>query len=128
MKVFQTKSIAYVGIFIASMFPLSFLAMILFPQSYPVWIAASLAYGAAAGTMTIVKGLSVPEFLTKSSYGLINGLMNTPIAILSALGPTLAALSWTITGSYLGLMIGMVAVSTAMLLSFIAAASISARR
>ncbi|UZD91239.1 MFS transporter [Cognatishimia activa] len=127
MKVFKTRSIAYVGVFIASMFPLAFLAMILFPHSYPILIVASLAYGAAAGTMTIVKGLSVPEFLTKSSYGLINGMMNTPIAILSAFGPTLAALSWTITGSYLGLMIGMVVVSTAMLMSFIAAAVISSK-
>lgn len=127
MKVFQAQSIAYIGIFIASLFPLSFLAMILFPASYPVLIVAALAYGAAAGTMTIVKGMSVPEFLTKSSYGLINGMMNTPITVLKAFGPTLAALSWSVTGSYDGLLVALVIVSTIMLLSFIAAAVISSR-
>jgi len=128
MKVFQAQSIAYIGIFVASLFPLSFLAMILFPVNYPVLIVAALVYGAAAGTMTIVKGMSVPEFLTKSSYGLINGMMNTPITVLKAFGPTLAALSWSITGSYDGLMIALVLVSTTMLLSFIAAAVISKNR
>ena len=128
MKVFQAKSIAYIGIFIASLFPLSFITMILFPVSYPILILAALAYGAAAGTMTIVQGLAVPEFLTKSSYGLINGMMNTPITLLKAFGPTLAAMSWSVTGSYDGLMIALVIVSTTMLLSFVAAALISARK
>ncbi|MFD2207859.1 MFS transporter [Kiloniella antarctica] len=125
MKLFQTKSIAYVGIFIATLFPLTFIAMILFPANFPVLIIAGVAFGAVAGTMTIMMGLAVPEFMTKNSYGLINGLINTPTTMLKAFAPYIAAISWSITGSYSGLIYGLVAISTIMLLSFIAAAIIS---
>lgn len=125
MKIFKDKSIAYIGIFIASLFPLSFISMIVFPVQFYVLVGAGIAYGAAAGTMTIVKGVAVSEFLTKNSYGLINGLMNTPIMILKAFGPAIVAVAWSFTGNYEALMYGLLIASIIMLLSFMMAAFIS---
>ena len=128
IKIFKTKSIAHVGIFVASMFPLTFTAIFLFPAYFPLLVFAALIYGLATGTMTIVKGITVPELLTKSSYGTINGIMNAPITVLKALAPGIAAVWWGITGDYSGLLIGLVGASILMLLSFLAAALIAKNR
>lgn len=127
MKVFRDQSIAAIGIFVAALFPLAFLAIILFPDHFPVLVAAGVTYGVAAGTMTIVKGLAVPAFLTRHAYGLINGMMNTPITVLKAFTPSFAALAWTVTGTYQTLMQGLLAASAVMLMAFVLAAMIGRR-
>ncbi|WP_291731996.1 MFS transporter [Leisingera sp. F5] len=127
MKVFQTRSIASIGIFVASIFPLALLAFALFPESFPVLVAAAIAYGAATGVMTIVMGLSVPELLSKTSYGAINGMLNTPALMSKAFAPAIAALVWSSSGSYAGLLFGLSAVSATMLLAFVAAVFLSNR-
>ncbi|MFV1465860.1 MFS transporter [Phaeobacter sp. JH20_02] len=127
MKIFQTRSIASIGIFVASVFPLALLAFALFPQSFPVLVAAAIAYGAATGIMTIVMGLSVPELLSRTSYGAINGMLNTPALMSKAFAPAIAALVWSSSGSYAGLLYGLAAVSATMMLAFLSAVFISNR-
>lgn len=50
--------------------------------------------------MTIVKGLAIPELLTKEAYGVINGAMNIPIKVIKSVSPTIAAFIWLITEDY----------------------------
>jgi hypothetical protein len=38
----------------------------------------AIIYGAANGVMTIVRGLAIPEMVTKRSYGELKGLLALP--------------------------------------------------
>ena len=54
--------------------------------------------GMANGIMTIVRGLCVPEMLTRESYGAVNGALALPGTAARALAPVLAAFLWSIGG------------------------------
>ncbi|MEP3889461.1 MAG: MFS transporter [Hellea sp.] len=120
MQIYKTKSIAQIGLFVVSLFPLCFIALVLFPAHIPILMIVAVCYGTAAGTMTIIRGIAVPEFLTKNAYGTINGIMSIPITVMTALAPSIAALSWRMTGSYSVLMYGLIGLSSLVFLSFIA--------
>src|SRR5262245_63641867 len=47
--------------------------------------------------MTIVRGLAVPEMVTKEAYG---GIIAVPSAVARALAPVAAAALWSIAASY----------------------------
>lgn len=66
--------------------------------------AALFVYGAANGIMTIVRGLAVPEMLTREAYGALNGVLAAPIAVARALAPLAAAQLWALSGSYEGVL------------------------
>ena len=57
-------------------------------------------YGAANGIMTIVRGMAVPEMLTRDGYGAISGAMGAPATAAKAAAPVLGALLWQAFGSY----------------------------
>lgn len=124
----QTRSISSIGMFVAALIPAALLAMLIAPQAVPVLMVATVIYGAAAGILTIVNGMAVPELLTRSSYGLINGMMQTPMLVLRAFAPSIAALSYSATGSYSGLLYGLIASGVLMVLAFGAAVALSRRR
>ena len=112
IKVFLSRmSMGTIGIFTATVFPIVFAAVFFLPSSFVALIPVAIAYGAAKGIMTIVKGMAVPEFLTKNAYGAINGAMNLPITSLRAFAPTIAALSWSVTQDYNLLLISLIGVS-----------------
>lgn len=69
-----------------------------------VYLFAAL-YGAANGIMTIVRGMAVPEMLTREGYGAINGAMGAPAMASKAAAPVLGALVWQAFGSYDALVI-----------------------
>lgn len=125
MKVFSNRSISSIGILATSVFPLIFIAFLVFPTNFPVLVLAGIIYGAAAGTMTIVQSMSVPEFLTKERYGTINGLMNVPINVLKALAPAIAAFAWSINDNYHSMLIGLIVSGSIMLLAFVGTVLIS---
>jgi hypothetical protein len=54
----------------------------------------------ANGVMTIVRGLAVPEMLTREAYGALNGVLALPGTVAKALAPLASALIWGIAGSY----------------------------
>ncbi len=123
IKILATKSITYIGVITIALFPLTFSAFTFLPTKLGFIIPLAIAFGAASGIMTILKGTAVLEFLTKHSYGAINGMMNIPAKIMQALAPSLAAFSWYMSKQeYDFLLIILTLTSIAMLASFVTAA------
>jgi hypothetical protein len=81
-------------------------------------VAFALIYGAANGVMTIVRGLAVPEMLSRESYGALNGLLATPAAIAKAVAPLAGAAIWSIAAGYALLLDVILGASALVLLSF----------
>src|SRR3546814_8060101 len=50
--------------------------------------------------LTIVRGLAVPEMVSREAYGAINGALVAPMNVMQALSPLLAAWIWSATGGY----------------------------
>lgn len=71
---------------------------------------------------TFVRGLAVPEMLTRESYGAINGALALPSVVAKAAAPLAAAFLWTATGSYDALLQAVLAGSVVVALSFWSAA------
>lgn len=50
--------------------------------------------------ITIVRGLMVPEMVSRDAYGAINGALVAPMNIMLAVSPLAAAWIWSATGGY----------------------------
>ena len=57
-------------------------------------------YGAANGMVTIVRGIAVPEMVTREAYGAVNGSLVAPMNVMQAVAPLAAALIWQASGGY----------------------------
>lgn len=97
-------SMLHLGVIIASALPVVFLALAYLPMRFWIIVPFAVLFGAATGTMTIIKGIAVPELLARSAYGAINGAMNLPVKTIKALSPSIAAFIWLIAGGYQGLL------------------------
>jgi len=117
----QIGSIVVIG------FPVAMALFAWAPAEILIVGAAALIYGAANGIMTIVRGVAIPEMVSRESYGAINGALVVPMTISRALAPLGAASLWTATGNYAGTMTGVVALSVVMVVTFWLAAGTSAR-
>ena len=62
--------------------------------------AALLAYGASNGVMTIVRAAVPAELFDRSRYGAISGALQTPVVMVRAAAPIIAAWLWTPTQGY----------------------------
>ncbi|HJQ62384.1 MAG TPA: MFS transporter [Burkholderiales bacterium] len=82
------------------MFPLSALLLIAFPASVIALFVFAACYGAANGTVTIVRGTAVPDFMWREGYGAINGALTLPANVARAVAPFIAALLWAAGGNY----------------------------
>ena len=78
--------------------------------------------------MTIVRGLVVPEMLTRDAYGAINGALALPTMLAKAFAPLGAAMLWAASGSYVSVLIALVAGSVLLVVAFWLAAILAARR
>lgn len=105
--------------------PIAFLAVLYLPAN--VWFLTPflVLFGAATGTMTIVKATAVPELLSKQAYGAINGAMNLPIKLLKAFSPAIAAALWALGNSYDALLLTLVILGFIAALCFALASSFS---
>jgi predicted MFS family arabinose efflux permease len=90
-------------------------------------IAFGLIYGAGNGVITIVRGLVVPEMLSRRDYGSINGLLAAPSLVAKALAPVAAAWVWTRGAGYEAVLEAVLACSLLGLAGFVAAASMHRR-
>src|ERR1700730_7724631 len=61
--------IRVIGSLVVLVFPLVFLGLMVTPPVFPAVALIVATYGAANGIMTIVRGLVVPEMLTRDAYG-----------------------------------------------------------
>ncbi|MCI2808827.1 MFS transporter [Eoetvoesiella caeni] len=93
-------SMRRIGTFVVAVFPLVFIVLAIGPSSMWVITAACVVYGASNGIFTIVRGLVVPEMLSRRAYGAINGLLTFPSTLARAVAPLVAAWLWSRTMSY----------------------------
>ncbi|MFC4350705.1 MFS transporter [Fodinicurvata halophila] len=121
------KPIRQVGLVATLGFPLALALLILLPDHFVVLALFALIYGAANGIMTIVRGLAVPEMLSRQAYGAINGAISAPSNAAKALAPVGAALLWSASGSYDSLLLAAGAAGLLVVASFATAAWYSAR-
>jgi hypothetical protein len=50
--------------------------------------------------ITIVRGLAVPEMVTRRAYGAVNGSLVAPMNLMQAVAPLAAAFIWQASGGY----------------------------
>lgn len=93
-------SMRRIGSIVVVAFPLVFIVLVLWPTSMWVVTTMCIVYGASNGIFTIVRGLVVPEMLSRRAYGAINGLLNFPSTLARAFAPVAIALLWSSTMSY----------------------------
>jgi predicted MFS family arabinose efflux permease len=120
-------SVQILGMVTVLAFPLSFLALTLTPPSLLAIVLITAVYGSANGIMTIVRGISVPEMVTRENYGAVNGLMSIPATIVRAGSPLGAALLWALTGSYDAVMWAITGATVVLAVAFFVAVRCSRR-
>ena len=109
---------ALAGLLATIVFPLSVLLLIAVPSSVIALFVFAACYGAANGTVTIVRGTAVPDFMWREGYGAINGALTLPTNIARAIAPFAAALIWSAGGSYDTVLWSIFAVGCAAALAF----------
>jgi len=113
------------GSLIVLCFPASVLLLLFGPDWLAIACLATIVYGTGTGIMTIVRGISVPEMISRESYGAISGAINTGMLLARAVGPLAAAWIASTTGGYAGTLWAMLVVAVAIVLCFWAAARLS---
>jgi len=93
-------------------FPIALVLLLLLPTTFPSLAVFAVLYGAANGILTIVRGIAVPEMLTREAYGAINSVLAVPASIAKAIAPLGIALLWAAAGSYDVVLVGVLASST----------------
>lgn len=88
------------GSAIVIVFPLAVIGFALAPPELLVIAAVAAFYGAANGMITIVRGMAVPEMVTRDGYGAVNGSLVAPMNVMTALAPLGAAMLWQASGGY----------------------------
>ncbi|GLK74513.1 MFS transporter [Ancylobacter dichloromethanicus] len=119
-------SVRVIGCVVVLVFPITLLALELPPHFAIIAIVAAM-YGAANGIMTIVRGLAVPEMLTRRAYGAVNGALTAPASASRAIAPVGAALLWSASGSYDAVLLALLAGTLVLALGFWSAAALSRR-
>lgn len=84
-------------------------------QSIAFWVAA-FGIGLAAGCFGPLATISMPRFFGRKELGTINGIVMMSMVIASALGPTLFALSVSVTKSYEPILLGALILPVSILL------------
>jgi predicted MFS family arabinose efflux permease len=93
-------SVRTLGSAIVIVFPLAVVGFALAPPQVAVIASVAACYGAANGMITIVRGLAVPEMVTRDAYGSVNGSLVAPMNLMQALAPLGAAVIWQASGDY----------------------------
>lgn len=88
------------GSAIVVVFPLAAAGFAFAPPDALVIGVIAAFYGAANGMVTIVRGVAVPEMVSRQAYGAINGSLVGPLNVMQALAPLAAALLWEASGGY----------------------------
>ncbi len=121
-------SMRAVGTAVVTIFPLAFGALAFLRADFLTVAAVCVVYGAANGIFTIVRGMVVPEMLSRHAYGAINGLLTVPMTFARAAAPVGAAALWAVGSSYDAVLAAIVAVAVVLAAGFWLAAWISRPR
>ena len=117
-----------IGSIVVLGFPIAMALFAWAPAEFLFLAAAAVIYGACNGIMTIVRGIAIPEMVSKEAYGAINGALVVPMTVSRALAPLAAAALWSAQGNYAGTLSAVVGLAVVMVLSFWGAAMASSRR
>ena len=90
-------------------------------------ILFAIIYGVANGLVTILRGMSVPEFIGPEGYGVVSGALTMPTNVMRAVGPLAASLAWGAFGGYTPVLWGLAGIMLVAALGFAAAARLSKR-
>lgn len=120
-----SMSMRRIGALVVAVFPVVFIVLALQPSHIWIVAAACVAYGASNGIFTIVRGLVVPEMLSKRAYGALNGILTFPSTLAKAFAPLVAAWIWSSTQSYDAVIWSIAICATLLALSFWLAAWVS---
>lgn len=107
-----------IGSMTVAVFPIAMGILYLAPAQFWIVALVALLYGGANGIMTIVRGVAIPEMVSKESYGAINGALAVPMVVAKAGAPLAAAWIWTATGSYSVVLVAVVGTSILMVAAF----------
>ncbi|MGV3491962.1 MAG: MFS transporter [Devosia sp.] len=118
-------SARHLGSIIVLCFPACVLLLLFGPDWLAIACLATVIYGTGTGIMTIVRGISVPEMVSREGYGAISGAINTAMLLARAVGPLAAAWIMVETGGYTGTLYAMLAVAIVMVLCFWTASRLS---
>ena len=103
-----------------TLFPVAVALLFFAGGAWPLVVAFITCYGVSNGIVTIARGTIPAEIFGRERYGAVNGALSAPVLASRAVGPLVASLIWSATGSYdavilvLGAM-GVVAAATFML-------------
>ncbi|WP_417223993.1 MFS transporter [Amphritea sp.] len=98
LLLFEEITIKRLGLLAGIAFPLAIL-LLKAPSSSLTLAGLCILYGAANGIFTIVRGMAVPELLSRQNYGTINGIMLVPMSLARAAAPWAVAAYWTHSGT-----------------------------
>jgi predicted MFS family arabinose efflux permease len=126
----ERASVRTIGSVVVLVFAIALALLLVLPPTFSSLAAFAVLYGAANGILTIVRGIAVPEMLTREAYGAINSLLAIPGTIAKAVAPLGIALLWATTGSYDVVLLAVLASSTLVVAGFwfAAAQSFSKKR
>ncbi|OYW34243.1 MAG: hypothetical protein B7Z45_07775 [Azorhizobium sp. 12-66-6] len=120
-------SVRLIGCGVVLAFPLALIALEAAPPTFALVACVAALYGGANGIMTIVRGLAVPEMVTREAYGAVNGALAAPATISRAIAPVGAAVLWAWSGSYDPVLLVAIAGAFILVVGFWTAAMLSAR-
>jgi MFS family permease len=83
-----------------SLFPVAAGLLYFSGGSWLLVIAFIACYGVSNGIITIARGTIPAEIFGRERYGAVNGALSAPVLASRAVGPLVASLIWTATGSY----------------------------
>ncbi|WP_127089404.1 MFS transporter [Aquabacter cavernae] len=126
--VFAPKaSVRLIGCCVVVAFPLALIILEATPPSFALVACVAALYGGANGIMTIVRGLAVPEMVTREAYGAVNGVLAAPATVSRAIAPVGAAGLWAWSGSYDPVLLAAIAGALILVAGFWTAAILSTR-
>jgi predicted MFS family arabinose efflux permease len=114
----ERASVRTIGRVVVLAFPIALVLLLLLPPAFASLAVFAALYGAANGILTIVRGIAVPEMLTRDAYGAINSVLAIPAAIAKACAPLGVALLWAAAGSYDIVLVAVLASSTLVVAGF----------
>ncbi|MCB1706293.1 MAG: MFS transporter [Halioglobus sp.] len=95
---FDEVTISRLGVLTSATFPAAIL-LLMMPPSALTLASLCILYGGANGIFTVVRGLAIPELLSRHHYGTISGTMLVPMSLARAAAPWGIAAYWTHTGT-----------------------------
>jgi len=95
----RRASLRAVGIAVTALLAAAFLLLPYAPPGSILIAVFCMLFGAANGTMTLLRAVLPPELFGRADYGVVQGMIAMPATFARAAGPFLLAAVWSWTGA-----------------------------